>query len=258
MFNLLSSQIPSCLSVDLLPVHSVHRLYFWKGLSHPRCRLLHFLSLNFVRCMSVSPSCQSSSEKQPWGTAHWLPHPIWCCLQTSTSLVLNCEKMCSTTAQRAIELLRIKFSSVNLYWLCSFILFTKRKKKCHLWLFSCPWSLTRWTYAKWTKEIIRRSSPCFIVFTYKKVSYMKKSSLLHRERMGRQAKRDFAHKMSVSLFSQTLVVIKPVLSWTVKREFDAPSWWKVLKLSSRIKWSKTVWVPFLFLLGFLNNEPVGF
>lgn len=43
-----------------------------------------------------------------------------------------------------------------------------------------------------------------------KVSYMERensSSLLHRERMGGEAKRDFAHKMSVSLFSQTLLGI---------------------------------------------------
>lgn len=30
-FSLLSSQIPMCLSEDVLPVQSVHRLYFWKG-----------------------------------------------------------------------------------------------------------------------------------------------------------------------------------------------------------------------------------
>lgn len=53
-----------------------------EGVISPRCRILDFLLLNSVSCMSISSLCQSSCEKQPWGTAHWLPHSIWCCLQT--------------------------------------------------------------------------------------------------------------------------------------------------------------------------------
>lgn len=125
-FNLLSSQIPRCLKICFLYSQSTSRTFGrdYLILDAGFCISLHWtlwgacLFFHSVKVpVKTSPEIQHMDSLSEFGAVC----KLWC------HLMLNCERICSTTAQKAIELLRMKLSLVNMYWLCSFNLLTNIK-----------------------------------------------------------------------------------------------------------------------------------